>query len=161
MRCLSLIEPYCWLVANGHKTIETRTMRFKIETPETIAICRSKSKPLATGEAYMLGRSDGAEILNAADRDGAFAKKQCGEVVALATVVKVGWLQASELRAAWVDSLNAPNAKRRIGYHLAHVYKLEAAIPIAGALGLFKRDLAFDELFIKFDALLAAKRRQA
>ena len=141
MKALSLTQPWATLVAIGAKHYETRSW----STPfrGRIAIAASKGFPGDCRELCMLSPFAGV-LYQAGYTNIASVIAECGNILAVATIVGVGPTEACSRRTALggVDMAEHEESfgdysPGRCAWGLADVVRLPRPVPAKGALGLW------------------------
>jgi hypothetical protein len=131
-KAISIYQPWASWIAEGFKTIETRThSRFRGLVDQRIAICSTKKIDTRAG-SLALPYTTIAGVINSLEY-----LDLRGVILCTAWVYKVGWLEGEHSKAAMIDC----EKTRRFGLFLNNIEKLEKPIPVIGRLGVFEVDI--------------------
>lgn len=127
MKVITLWQPWATLIAEGYKTIETRTHdRFKKLVGQRIGIHAGKK---FDGYAYLF-----YEKYISKDMDFLRPENQThGAIICTALVEKVGWLETEHSKNALIDC----RSTFRYGLFLSNIKKVEPPIVCKGRQGVF------------------------
>jgi len=117
MKALNIQQPWAWLIANGHKTVETRTWLTRYRGP--LLIVASKARLTKAREAAFRQRFPAADLVY-------------GQAVAVAVLDGCSLMTAADEPAACCGCYG-----RAIAWKLSRIRKI-APFPVTGRLGLYE-----------------------
>lgn len=124
MKAISIKQPWAWAIANGHKTIETRTWPTKYRGEILIVASKTPDRKMLDWFEKEVGSEKAKELL------------EYGKALCVANLTDCRLMTKADEDAAMCDVYDRAHA-----WLLEDIRKLEKTFPVKGQLGIYEVEM--------------------